>query len=238
MWVPCIYALFGGLLLMRYLLIVAHPDDEVIGAGGTIYKLLNEGHDLAVAIMSNSASARNGLSSTLDEDRNSALHLLGVNKIYSAEFPNIKMNTVPHLDLVQFIESCIFDYQADAIITHHPADTNDDHCMTSRAAQVASRLFQRRKGIPELKEMLFMEVLSSTEWSLDSSSNRFTPNYFVEIGEIGIDKKIYALQEYKGVMREYPHPRSTEALRGLAAFRGAQSGCHYAEAFECVFKRM
>lgn len=82
-----------------------------------------------------------------------------------------------------------------------------------------------------------MEVPSSTEWSFDSSANRFMPNYFVEIGKEGVDIKIKALSAYKGVMREYPHPRSRQALEGLAAYRGAQSGCNYAEAFECAYRR-
>ena len=82
-----------------------------------------------------------------------------------------------------------------------------------------------------------MEIPSSTEWSLDSSMNRFTPNYFVEIGKDGVEIKLNALKAYKGVMREYPHPRSEEAIKGLAAFRGSQSGCNYAEAFECVYRR-
>jgi hypothetical protein len=82
-----------------------------------------------------------------------------------------------------------------------------------------------------------MEVPSSTEWSLDSSSNQFTPNYYVEIGKSGIETKLKALQAYKGVMRDYPHPRSDEALRGLASYRGCQAGCNYAESFELVFWR-
>ena len=89
-----------------------------------------------------------------------------------------------------------------------------------------------------MKLLMYMEVLSSTEWSFDSSSNRFVPNYFVEIGENGLSTKIKALQAYKGVMRPYPHPRSEKALEGLAAYRGAQTGCNYAEAFECVFRRI
>ena len=147
------------------------------------------------------------------------------------------MNTVPHLDLVKFIENCIEEFRADAVITHHPSDTNNDHSMTSYAAQAASRLFQRKDGILPLKLLLYMEVPSSTEWSFDSSANRFAPNYFVEIGKFGVELKLKALSAYKGVMRPYPHPRSDEAITGLAAFRGVQAGCNYAEAFECVFSR-
>lgn len=221
---------------MNYLIVVAHPDDEVLGAGATIHKLIKEGHNVAVAIMVSQAAARKDLSSTLTSDEEEALNLLGVNKVYHANFPNIKMNTVAHLDLVQFVEKCIEDFSADAIITHHPSDTNNDHVQTSYAVQAASRLFQRREHLPQLKQLLYMEVLSSTEWSFDSSANRFMPNYFVEVGKEGIDLKIKALSKYKGVMRPYPHPRSNEALEGLAAYRGAQSRCNYAEAFEVVFQ--
>ena len=83
-----------------------------------------------------------------------------------------------------------------------------------------------------------MEVPSSTEWSIDSSSNDFRPNTYFEIGREGLDVKLQALAAYKGVMRPYPHPRSNEALEGLAAYRGAQAGCKYAEAFESVLRRI
>ena len=98
-------------------------------------------------------------------------------------------------------------------------------------------MFQRRGDVPALKVLMYMEVPSSTEWSFDSSSNRFSPNMFVEIGKEGVEIKIQALKSYKGVMREYPHPRSEEAITGLAAYRGVQAGCNYAEAFESVFYR-
>lgn len=222
---------------MNYLVVVAHPDDEVLGAGATIHKLIQEGHKVAVAIMVSQAVARKDLSSTLSSDEAEAMKILGVEKTFHADFPNIKMNTVPHLELVQFVEKCIEDWGADAIITHHPSDTNNDHVQTSFAVEAASRLFQRRENVPVLKELLYMEVPSSTEWSLDSSSSRFTPNFFMEIGKEGVEVKIKALSAYKGVMRPYPHPRSNEALEGMAAYRGAQSGCNYAEAFECVYKR-
>lgn len=222
---------------MNYLVVVAHPDDEVLGAGATIAKLIKQGHKVAIVTMANHAAARANISDTLASDEAEAFKIMGVSKSYAADFPNIKMNTVPHLDLVQFIEKCIEDFKADAIITHHPSDTNNDHVVTSYAAQAASRLFQRKSGVPELKEFLYMEVPSSTEWSFDSSANRFTPNYFVEIGKEGVELKLKALEAYKGVMRPYPHPRSREAIEGLAAYRGSQAGMNYAEAFECVYRR-
>ena len=221
---------------MNYLFVVAHPDDEVLGAGATIHKLVQNKQRVAVAILSGHASARKNLSDTLKEDELTAMSILGVEKVYHSDFPNIKMNTVPHLELVQFIENAIEDFSAEALFTHHPSDTNNDHVMTSYACQAASRLFQRKEGIPKLKEFAYMEVPSSTEWSFDSSSNRFMPNYFVEIGRDGLEVKFQALASYTGVMREYPHPRSKEALEGLAAYRGVQAGCNYAEAFECAFR--
>lgn len=222
---------------MNILFVVAHPDDEVLGAGATIHKLVNEGHKVAVATLVSSAGARKDLSATLSEDQAKAFSIMGVHKTYGADFPNIQMNTVPHLKLVQFIESCIEDWKPESIYTHHPSDTNNDHVMTSYAAQAASRLFQRKSGVPALKQFIYMEVPSSTEWSFDSSSNRFSPNMFVEVGKDGVDVKLKALAAYTGVMRPYPHPRSEEAITGLAAYRGVQAGCNYAEAFESVFFR-
>lgn len=222
---------------MNYLIVVAHPDDEVLGAGATIHKLISEGHRVAVAIMVTKAAARANLSATLSEDQAKAMRILGVETVYGADFPNIKMNTIAHLELVQFVERCIEDFGAESIITHHPSDTNNDHIQTSYAVQAGCRLFQRKPNVPALQQLLYMEVPSSTEWSFDSSANRFTPNFFVEIGKNGVQRKIAALASYAGVMRPYPHPRSNEAIEGLAAYRGVQAGCNYAEAFECVFWR-
>lgn len=220
---------------MNYLFVVAHPDDEVLGAGATIHKLINQGNNVAVAIMSGHAAARANISATLSEDEARAMSILGVEKVYHADFPNIKMNIVPHLDLVNFIESCIEDWQAEAIVTHHPSDVNIDHKETGRAVNAACRLFQRTDGVPKLKKVMYMETPSSTEWSLNTAENRFSPNAFIEIGEEGVDLKLKALDAYKGVMRSFPHPRSNKAIEGLAAFRGVQSGCNYAEAFEIAF---
>ena len=223
---------------MKYLLVVAHPDDEVLGAGASIWNWTRNGDVVDVALMCTEAKARafrpgdEELNSDLDE---SAAYL-GVNKKYEATFPNIEMNTVPHLKLVQFIESTIKESEPDIIITHHPADTNNDHLQTSMACQEAIRLFQRRPEVKRVKEFWYMEVPSCTEWAINNAFNLFRPNCYVEVGKEGVDAKIKALSMYRGVMRPYPHPRSAEYITGLAAMRGGQWGQNYSEAFEVVLR--
>lgn len=225
---------------MNYLIVVAHPDDEVLGAGATMFRLAKEGHKINVCIMASQANARafRPEDNELAEDTKKCLNMLGVGKTFEGSFPNIELNTVPHLKLVQFIEKAIIESQAEVVITHHSADTNNDHLHTSLACQAAVRLFQRRDDVKPLQKLMFMEVLSSSEWNVNRALNPFNPNIFIEIGEDGINKKIEALAQYRGVMRDYPHPRSAEALKGLAAYRGAQAGLNYAEGFECVFERV
>jgi len=224
---------------MNYLLVVAHPDDEVLGAGATVYKLAQEGHSVNVCILSQEVDARvhRPAKEELYEDINISLKLLGVKKVIKGDFPNIRFNTVPHLELVRFIEKVISETRAEVIFTHHPSDLNNDHLHTSLACQAAARLFQRETGVSPLKELLFMEVVSATDWALNKGMNKFEPNVFIEVGEEAVEMKIKALSLYRGVMRPYPHPRSHEALKGLAAYRGGQAGMLYAESFESVFRR-
>jgi LmbE family N-acetylglucosaminyl deacetylase len=225
---------------MNYLLVVAHPDDETLGAGASVYKWSREGACVDVAIMCTEAKARafRPADKELAEDTDASTKFLGINRKYEATFPNIEMNTVPHLQLVQFIESAIKESKPDVVITHHPADTNNDHLQTSLACQEAVRLFQRRPEVKPITEFWYMEVPSCTEWALNTGLNRFQPNLFVEVGAEGVEAKLKALSMYRDVMRPYPHPRSEEAIRGFAAYRGCQAGCVYAEAYEVALRRI
>ena len=225
---------------MKYLIVVAHPDDETLGCGASMRKWTKEGHTVDVCIMCTEAKARafRPEDSELEDDTNASNKFLGVNKIYEGTFPNIEMNTVPHLKLVQFIEQAIRESQPDVIITHHTADTNNDHLQTSMACQEAIRLFQRQPSVKPIEEFWYMEVGSASDWNLNSALNAFRPNIYVEIDKDGIEAKVKALSMYRGVMRPYPHPRSAEAMEGLAAWRGSQVGEVYAEAFECAMRRI
>lgn len=224
---------------MKYLLVVAHPDDEILGAGASMWKWTQEGDTVEVAIMCTEAKARafRPEDNELKDDTNDAIKYVGVNKKYEATFPNIEMNIVPHLKLVQFIESVIKESEPDIVITHHPADTNNDHMQTSMACQEAVRLFQRRTEVMRIKEFWYMEVPSCTEWKINNAMVSFNPNCYVEVGKEGVEAKIKALSMYRGVMRPYPHPRSVEYIMGLAAMRGGQWGCDYAESFEIVLRK-
>lgn len=223
---------------MKYLIVVAHPDDEVLGAGASIKKWAAEGKTVDVCIMCTEAKARAFRPSDdeLEGDTHKAIKGLGVGRIYEGTFPNIEMNTVPHLKLVQFIEQAIKESEPDVVITHHPADTNNDHLQTSMACQEAVRLFQRRPEVKRVKEFWYMEVPSCTEWKINNAMVSFNPNCFVEVGLAGVQAKLEALGTYRGVMRPYPHPRSAEYITGLAAMRGGQWGLEYAEAFEVVLR--
>lgn len=223
-----------------YLIVVAHPDDEVLGAGATMYKLSQQDQEVNVCILSGRAEARKNRpkDDELFFELQESMGLLGVKKIITGEFPNIKFNEVPHLELVQFIEQAIIETDASIVFTHHPADINNDHLHTSLACQAATKLFQRNDDVRALKELFFMEIPSATDWGMNSSMKQFIPNTFIEVGEAAVEKKIEALSKYKGVMREYPHPRSAKSLLGLASYRGSQAGCNYAEAFESVFHRI
>lgn len=230
---------------MKFLIVVAHPDDEVLGAGASIYKWTNsidlltgKKNEVDVAIMCSEAKARafRPGDEELNSDLDKSATYLGIIKRYEATFPNIEMNTVPHLKLVQFIESAIKESEPDIIITHHPADTNNDHLQTSMACQEAIRLFQRRPEVKRVKEFWYMEVPSCSEWAINNAMNLFRPNCYVEVGREGVDAKIKALSMYRGVMSPYPHPRSAEYITALAAMRGGQWGQNYSESFEVVLR--
>ena len=218
---------------MIYLTVTAHPDDEILGFGGSAFVLTNKLHVVYNLILSGNVEARRhrpGRKALL-QDAKKAQEIVGAQDPILGSFPNIKFNSVPHLEIVQFIEKYIEVLQPDVVITHHPYDLNNDHYHTSKACQAAVRLFQR-KLIKPLSALYFMEIPSSTDWAFPVDGQQFRPDTFIEIGEEGLSRKLEALYAYGGVMRKYPHPRSDEVIRALAVLRGSQVGRILCEGFQ------
>lgn len=221
--------------IQSVLVVVAHPDDEALGCGGTIAALAKRGIPVHVCFLCGEATARKGHpgNDRLNDDILKVKSILNISSVIKGSFPNIQFNTVPHLELVQFIEKAIIQTGADCIITHHTGDLNDDHIHTSKACQAAARIYQRQNKAT-LKLLLFMEILSSTDWAFAGNHNDFRADTFFDISET-LSLKMQALASYQGIMRDAPHSRSKEVITSLAHYRGAQVGIMFAEAFQTGF---
>lgn len=216
------------------LVIVAHPDDEALGCGGTIAKLVAQGCNVHIAFMTDGESSRGEQDSTLVDKikrrKVSALQaskILGAQIVYFGEFPDNQMDTVPLLEIAKKVEQVIRNIKPVTIITHHYGDVNIDHKLTYEAVTIASR---PQANNNYLKTVLCFETPSSTEWSMSGGRDVFIPNIFVDISDT-IDQKIHALNEYSSEMHQSPHPRSVKGVESLACWRGATIGVASAEAY-------
>lgn len=212
------------------LVVAAHPDDEVLGCGGTLAKLADEGVDIHVAFLADGVFSRTGAEQTELLARRAAAQkagdILGMQSIFFGEFPDNRMDSIALLDIIRPIESLIAKHQPDTVFTHHAGDVNIDHRRTHEAVVTACRP-QRNHPV---KTLLCFEVPSSTEWQLPGSAPVFTPNWFVDISATLV-RKMAALNAYADELRDWPHPRSRQGIEHLAHWRGATVGVDAAEAF-------
>lgn len=225
--------------MKRHLFVVAHPDDEVLGAGAFIYDAVKRGDSVAVVVLNTCDTTRyEDDRDQIKRDLAESHEKLGLHKSYLYTFTDSNFNREDHRSMVEAIENAIKDFQPDTIFTQHPGDINTDHYWTAASCMEAFRLWQRGRGeYHPIESMYLMEVQSSTDWALNPSEERFKPNTFVEVSPEAVDAKVDALAAYENVIRPVPHPRSTKALYALPVLRGAQAGYPLAEAFECVFRR-
>lgn len=203
---------------MNVLVVAAHPDDEALGCGGTIAKHIANGDNVTAIIMVEFITSRGAA----PPDK-PYLSLKGYTRVFNS-YPDQKLDTIPILEINQFIEKWIRELKPTIVYTHSKNDVNKDHRRVFEATLVACRPVP---GSP-VKRLLSYEVPSSTEWG-DTMFHH--PNVFVEID---YDKKIDIVESYLQEMRPWPHPRSPEGIKALAMWRGVTIGVKYAEAFELV----
>jgi len=224
---------------MTVLVVAAHPDDEVLGCGGTIAKLAREGTDIYIAILGEGITSRcphprdakpSDIKALRGHSRKAA-SLLGARKIYHHDFPDNRFDSVDLLDLVKIVEAHLAELNPHVIYTHCQADLNLDHMLTHRAVLTATRPLSH---LP-VREIYAFEIPSSTDWAFGQFEPGFRPNTFVDISET-LATKLQAIQLYETEIEPFPHPRSPKAIQACAQRWGSISGLKAAEAFQLVRK--
>lgn len=213
---------------MNVHVVAAHPDDEVLGVGGTILRHVAEGDDVHVLIMSEGASSRyeDDMVSELASAAEAAAEVLGVASLETARWPDQRMDAVPLIELTQFISERLEAAPPHVIYTHFPHDVNADHGAVARATWTAARPYAQ----PTLGAFYAFETPSSTEWGWPLPETGFQPDHFVDISD-HLDRKIDAMSRYSSEIRPAPHPRDLESLRRTALHRGSSVARTAAEAF-------
>jgi N-acetylglucosamine malate deacetylase 1 len=215
---------------MKILVIAAHPDDEVIGMGGTIAKHSSQGDEVYLLVISEGVSAQYKNKKKFLKIRReaclSSAEILGINKVFFENFPDAKLSSIPQLEINKVIEGHIKKINPDRIYTHHWGDIHKDHQAVYESTLVAARNFS--------SEILCYEVISSSS-KLKNPKKHFIPNYYVNMSGF-LETKINALSKYISEIKEFPHPLSKKALISLAKIRGVESNLKSAEAFVLVKK--
>ncbi len=220
---------------MRVLVVAAHPDDEVLGCGGTIAFLAHRGHEVYVLILGEGITSRDEERdpdrrateiATLRKAAKEASQILGVKELFFEDFPDNRFDTVPLLELIKAVERVKKRINPDMVFTHFEGDLNIDHCLTARAVMTATRPLPGES----VHRVYAFEVPSSTEWNF---ATKFQPNVYFEITSF-LERKIQALKYYESELRIFPHPRSVDGVKYLAHLRGAETGVEAAEAFRLI----
>jgi LmbE family N-acetylglucosaminyl deacetylase len=221
----------------KILVVAAHPDDEVLGCGGTIARMAAEGRSVAIAILGEGITSRydrreeaDGELLRLHRERcQKAADMLGAKELFTYDLPDNRFDQVPLLEVAKIVEGLVDKVGPEEIYTHHGGDLNIDHVVVHRAVMTATRPVAGQI----VREVYAFEVPSSTEWAFGQFTPVFRPSVFVEVDTF-LERKVAAMQCYESEAREFPHPRSPEALRAIAQRWGATAGLKGAEAFELI----
>jgi len=221
--------------MKKILVVAAHPDDEVLGCGGTVARLVKEGFEAYTLILGEGITSRDDSRDiekrkyeieNLKKKVYESANIIGVKDIYLYNFPDNRFDRVDLLDIVKTIEKVKSMIQPDILFTHFEKDINIDHRITYNAVSVATRPVREET----VKELYSFKILSSTDWSFGSV---FEPDVFFDITDT-LEVKLRAIEKYKSELRDFPHPRSLKGVMIDAEYWGMCSGLGYAEAFKSI----
>jgi LmbE family N-acetylglucosaminyl deacetylase len=213
---------------MRVAAVVAHPDDEVLGVGGTLARHARDGDVVSALVVADGATSRypDFMCDELRTFGQKAAHRLGLEEIAFAGLADQQLDALPLIDVVRVVDQALEAWRPDVVYTHFAGDVNVDHSVVARAVWTACRPYQR----PGVRALYAFETPSSTEWAPPYQADRFVPNFFVDITET-IDDKLAAMACYHSELRPSPHPRGLDALRTRAGYWGSVVGGTGAEPF-------
>jgi LmbE family N-acetylglucosaminyl deacetylase len=219
---------------MKTIVIAPHPDDEVLGVGGTLLRRKSEGVKVAWLVVTG-ISVESGWSEEKVKARANEIKLVteffDFDEVFTLNFPTTQLDRIPMSDLVAGISAVFKSFAPEEVFLPHPSDVHTDHRMVYRAAASCTKWFR----FPSVKRVLAYETLSETDFGLGTDQS-FRPNVFVDIDPF-LDDKLLAMDIYVSELGVFPLPRSHDAIRALATLRGAASGFKAAEAFELLRDR-
>ena len=220
----------------RILVVAAHPDDEILGCGGTIAKLVDDGYEAYTLILGEGITSRDDKRNpnqrkdeieSLRKNIHEANQIVGVQKVYTRDLPDNRFDSIDLLDIIKIVEEIKNMVEPEIIFTHYGNDLNIDHKITSKAVLTATRPLEDETA----SEIYSFEVLSSTEWQFPNS---FSPDTYFKLDEKYVNIKKEAMNKYETETRKFPHPRSVESIQAKAKNRGTNI-CHkYAESFKSL----
>jgi LmbE family N-acetylglucosaminyl deacetylase len=217
----------------RILVIGAHPDDETLGAGGTIARYAAAGSEVWVCIVCDGVTRRHGETGLQRRCAEEACEVLGASKVVFCDLPDQRLDGLSLVDVITPIEACVDEFRPDIVLTHFKEDVNQDHRIVFDATMVATRPSPDQP----VRTLMCYETASSTEWAAPFQGGVFAPNVFVDITAT-LDRKVEAMSRYANThvseVKAYPHPRSLEAVELYAKRQGVVVGTHAAEPFMLV----
>ena len=216
---------------MNTLVVAPHPDDEILGVGGTILKRKSQGNNIGWLIITKPNAFINWDDKKLKR-RELEIKLISdflkFDKVFKLDFEAGLLDNVPFGKLVSSISNVINEFKPDEIFIPHLGDVHTDHVFVHKALVSASKSFRK----PFIKKLIVYETISETEYGLDRS-RIFSPNLFVDITDF-IDQKLEGSEIYLSEMGQSPFPRSKENILALARYRGSSAFMRYAEAFQIL----